>query len=102
GHATCNPPRGPACLEIRIKAPDVTRAPRTVRGDAAQGTQEHHPIGDVHEKIRANTASRITTTTNHPNTNRYTLRHAWNPGRPGGSASNRWSGGSGPVIYPRR
>ena len=34
------------------------------------GAEQHDPIGDVHEKIRVNTASRITTRTNHPNTNR--------------------------------
>src|SRR5205823_2384738 len=102
GQADRTPPRGLAALQVRIKAPDLTRAPRTVRGDPAQGTEEHHPISNVHEKFRANAASRTTTRTNHPNTNRYTLRHAWKPGRPGGSASDRWSGGSGPVIYPRR
>ena len=102
GQADCAPPRGPAALQVGVEAPNLTRAPRTVRGDAAQGAKEHHPISDVHEKIRANTASRTTTRTNHPNTNRYTPRHVWNPGRPGGSASDRWSGGNGPVIYPRR
>src|SRR5690242_18659851 len=96
------PPRGPAALQVGIEAPNLIRTPRTVRSDAAQGSEEHHPICDVHEKIRANTASRTTTRTKHPNTNRYTPRHVWNPGRPGGSASDRWSGGNGPVIYPRR
>jgi hypothetical protein len=53
----------------------LTRAPRTVRGDPAQGAEKHHPIGKVHEKIRENTASRTTTRINHPNTSRYTLLH---------------------------
>ena len=39
-------------------------------GDAHDGTEQHDPVGNVHEKIPVNRVSRRTTSTNHPKTNR--------------------------------
>ena len=70
GQADRAPAGGLAAPQVRVEAPDVARAPGPVRGDADHGAEQHHPVGEVHEKIRVNTASRTTTRTNHPNTNR--------------------------------
>ena len=64
------PAGGRVAAQVRVEAPHVACAPGPVRGDAYDGAEQHDPVGDVHAKIPVNTPNRITTSTNHPNTNR--------------------------------
>ncbi len=52
GQADRPPADGLAALEVRVEAPDMARAPGPVGGDADHGAEQHHPVGEVHEKIR--------------------------------------------------
>src|SRR5262249_24890591 len=59
-----------AAAQVCIEATDVARAPGAICGDAHDRSEQHDPVGDVHEKIPVNTVSRTTTSKNHPKTKR--------------------------------
>ena len=97
GQADRPPADGLAALEVRVEAPHMARAPGPVRGDAEHGAEQHHPVGEVHEKIRLKLASRTTTSTNHPEHEQVDAAPCAESGQPGrlgvGSlVGRRWSG----------
>src|SRR4029079_8181091 len=86
----------------RAEAAHVARAPGPVGGDPDDGPEQHHPVGDVHEKNRVNHVNRMIRKISQPNTKRYTPRHVAKPGKWGGSASGGSSARGRAGTYPGR